>query len=270
MSTLDLQILEELGMKRYLSMTYLAYRFSDNCRCYLAKRLKKMLDDGLIGRQAALEPLTQHIEYIYFLDKQGVENLMASSTKFASVAEIDMPKTFATITHDTALTWLQTFLMRDKEKYLNESIAEMNWESRRSQVALLFPEAGIVPDAIFRIKMRQATQTKTYLIEVDNSTETLNTLRQKFICYREYLAHHHDYILIVAIQHSEKRLEFLVRLAGKVITARHAVFACTLPEISTFGIFSNIWTSPATMSSHKNSVLHHRNFSDRDRFYLPL
>lgn len=272
MSTLDLQILEELGLKRYLSMSYLTYRFANSSRAHLAKRLKKMLDDDWLGRQAALEPLTQRIEYIYFLEKRGVEQLMAASTQFASSDEIDMPKYLTAITHDTALTWLQAFLLRDKEKYLNDRIAELNWESRRSQLAVAFRSTGIFPDAVLKIRMQQTSPPKKYLIEIDNATENLAALRLKFLAYQKYLGQHHDYVLIVVIQHSEKRLAFLVRLAGKVIAPRHGIYACTLPEISTFGIFSNIWTPAHQLGNSRqyDAKLRPRNFADRDRFYLPL
>ena len=43
--------------------------------------------------------------------------------------------------------------------------------------------------------------------------------------------------------HSEKHLEFLLRLAGHYANYYKKVYVATLPEIQTFGIFSNVFTT---------------------------
>ena len=267
---LDIDILEELGAHRYLTASYLHYRFAACSRSNLGKRLKKLCDDSWIGRKTILEPLTRKSESVYFLERKGVEQLMAASVQFASAAEIDMPRYHNTLQHDAAIPWLHAFLQRDWAKYLPQQIEALTFECRRSQLLSRFQGNGITPDALWTIKLRSASQARTYLLELDNATENLAVIRKKFLAYRQYLDRHHDIFLIVVIQHAEQRLAFLMRIARRIFTSQLGVFGCTLPEISTFGAFSAIWTTPTGMCRHLGKANHQSDFSNRDRFYLPL
>lgn len=274
MTSLDLQILEKIAILKYVSTNYFKSLFHLGSRSNLAKRLKKMLDAKWIGRQLALEPLTQKLEFVYFLQKYGVENIMAFSLKFGSVDEIEVPQGHSTITHDLATAWVKGLVERDTEKYLqNGWIQEYEFESRKAKIFSFFQKANLFPDAFLKIK--KTRNTKTFLIEMDNATENKKVIWKKFLAYRGYLRRDKSAILLfVVIPHSEKRLTFLAQIASQASLANESVYFCTFPEIYAFGIFSNIWTTQKGLflSCRKGEKVawRYKNISERDRFHLPL
>ena len=275
MTELDKSILEELAMKRYASINYLRCCFSEVARSTLSKRVKKMFDDNLIGRQDGLEPLTQKIEFIYYLKNKGVDVLLERSLKFASVDEIDIPRGHSAITHDLAVAWLGRLIERDAEDYLKGGwITRVKYECRRSKIFSIFHNQNFLPDALLSVD-RYKQDSRQFLIEVDNSTEDKKKINRKWRDYQDYLKRHRNCLLIVVIQNSEKRLGLLLQLAGQMISRNECIFACTMPEVRTFSIFSNIWTSPEGLfrfykNGKNKAVLRCEDIGKRDRFHLPL
>jgi len=277
MTNFDLQILEWLGLKRCGSLTYLRCIFPDASRSNLSKRLKKMTDDGFLGRKEILEPITQRMEFAYFLAKSGALELANRSLKFASIEEIDMPRNYSILRHDLAVNWFSAFLDRDKKKYLEAGwLEKLEFESRRSKIFSGFQNQNLLPDAVLSVLLCKRLDFKKFLIEMDNSTENRKAIHHKLQEYQKFLKQNSDTLLVVIVQHSEKRLAFLSEIAFQLRFPENSIFLCTLPELNTFSFFSNIWTVPEWLfRSYRNGnkvipIMRCNEISERDRFCLPL
>ncbi len=269
MTNLDLQILEHLAQSRYLSTGFL-HCLSLSSPSNLSKRLKKMVSDEWIAKQRALEPLSEKTEYFFFLKKRGVQVLLERSDKFASEEEMEIPKTGFAITHDMTTNWVRYFLQLEFEKYRGVLLEDVSFELRRSKIAGIFRNVGIHPDAVLKVQKRN-NKAKTFLLEVDNSTENKEAIRSKFVAYNKYLQQSANQILLILSKHSEERLAFLLRWGYETLE-KDRIFACTLAEISAFGFFSNIWTEPLGLwaGDRKNARMKFTEINDRDRVFLEV
>lgn len=229
----DLWLLEALGKMRFLTTTQLAKLFFAGSRWAANKRLRKLLDRGLV--HAWVRSLAQ--ENVYSLDRAGLGFL----TEQSEDVSWSVPRGL-----DGNLDHL--LLINDVRISLALGLAAEGGEIRawRSDWELRAPvRAKVVPDALFAIRWED--EERAFALEVDNATRSPRRFLAKILRYRSLavrgLALHGviDFLTLV-VGRDDRWIERYRETVNRTRLGFRIWFAA-LPSVGREGACESIWKS---------------------------
>lgn len=189
----DLDLLRGLFDSRLMTLTHAAALYFDGRREAAKKRVQKLKAAGLVGEKSrkAYEPSILYLtrDGFMLLQERGLLEGLPATTwpsleKRLQVSEL-------TLRHELEVMDVRAAVCSAIEKRSPLSIAEF------STWPILFQFAAspdgrsdmlVKPDGFIRIHEReeQSVFEHTFFLEVDRSTETLDTLGRRALCYLNY------------------------------------------------------------------------------------
>src|SRR5262245_5005301 len=232
----DLWILEASAKMRFATTSQLAALFFEGSRWSANKRLRKLLDSGLLN--VWVRSLTE--ENIYSITKRGLaaiedENFTLSyETK--TLRGLD-----ENLNHLLAINDIRTSLVMTLPKAGGE-IAwwRSDWELRSHG------RERIIPDGLFLIEW-QGLKEQPYALEVDNNTRSSRNFMKKILTYASLqfrgkgLYGVTDPIILVA--GSDPKWLERYRVSIKQLGRNHQIWFAAIEEIKREGATSAIWVN---------------------------
>jgi hypothetical protein len=173
----DLWLLESLGKMRFLATSQLARLGFGGSRSAANKRLRKLLDAGLI--RVWVRSLAE--DSIYSVSRPGAKQFSrgdGDSSSWTVPRDLDGNLEHLLVINEVRLSFALA---------LTDGQAEISWW--RSDWELRTATRGkVVPDAIFGIRWNAETSERVFALEVENRTRSPLAFVRKALRYRTLLA----------------------------------------------------------------------------------
>jgi hypothetical protein len=171
----DLWLLEGLGKMRFLATTQLARLGFGGSRSAANKRLRKLLDAGLI--RVWVRSLAE--DSIYSLSRAGAKRLSRDEDGCSWTLPRDLD---GNLEHLLAINEVRlSFALALTDGQAEISWWRSDWELRTAT------QGDLVPDAIFGIRWNTETPERVFALEVENRTRSPLAFVRKALRYRTLL-----------------------------------------------------------------------------------
>jgi len=230
----DLWIIEALAKMRFLTTTQLAKLFFAGSRWSANKRLRKLLDAGLL--KVWLRNLYQ--DNVYSLSRRALGALDQSKTDLR--AEVPLPRQLdGNLDHLLSINEVRLALALG----LFGTDGEIRWWKSDWELRAVSRDK-VIPDAIFMIRWENSAE-QTYALELDNQTRSTRNFLTKIMSYvsRNYRAGTVYGVAaptILVVGKDPKWLERYRSLAVEM-SARVRIWFTTLAELEVGRVEGQIW-----------------------------
>lgn len=194
----DIQIFHSLLTHRYMTTALITMRFFSN-RKRASRRLKKLVDDGWLGRfRVAVEGTSFGGELAFFLSAK-------SAAKVAIDLDVPLSSLKWRVTPPTSSRYIDHFTALNRFRIVTETSAEANdlnykflpeYSLLRSEHGRFSPEIksavkgkapSFVPDGVMCLSKRQGKGKRLlFFVEVDRGTEAPSVVLSKVRAYCRY------------------------------------------------------------------------------------
>lgn len=232
----DLWILEALAKMRFLTTSQLAALFFECSRWSANKRLRKLLDAGLL--KVWVRSLSE--ENIYSITKHGLNTVEENNVTVG--ANIKTPRGLdENLKHLLAINDVRTSLAIN----LPEANAEIVWW-RSDWELRSHGRERIIPDGLLVIKW-QGLKEQAYALEVDNNTRSARNFLKKILAYASLQTKGAGIYgvseLIVLVACSQPKWMERYRVSVKQLRTNCRIWFAAIEEIKREGATGAIWAN---------------------------
>jgi hypothetical protein len=232
----DLWILEALAKMRFLTSSQLAALFFDGSRWSANKRLRKLLDAGLLN--VWVRSLSE--ENIYSITKRGLNTV--EDNNITPMHSIKTPRGLdENLNHLLAINDVRASLASS----LPEANAEIIWW-RSDWELRAHGRERIIPDGLFLIKWNEQKE-QVYALEVDNNTKSAKNFLKKILAYASFQARGlsiygvSEPIVLVACAHPKWMERY--HMSIKQLRLNHWIWFAAVKDIKYAGAACAIWVT---------------------------
>ena len=231
----DRWIIESLGKMRFLTTTQLARLVFGGSRWAANKRLRKLLDAGLI--RSWVRDLAE--DNVYSLDRKGLGVLDDPDlgTNHTVARGLD-----GNLTHLLSINQARIALVLD----LPAAGGEIAWWRSDWELRARFREP-VIPDALFEVHWAGMERT-VFALEVDNNTRSSRRFLAKILRYRSLAARGGSYGVsdfVTLVVGRDGRSQERYRLGVGHIRVDSRIWFAALHDFDSNGACAPIWTSVA-------------------------
>ncbi len=226
----DLWILESVGKMRFLTTSQLAQLHFEGSRSAANKRLRKLLDAGLI--RSWVRDLAQ--DNVYSLDRKGLGVLDDPDPGMNHTVPRGLD---GNLDHLLAINQVRISLALGLPGVGEIAWWRSDWELRSS-----FRER-IIPDALFAIRWESGEQA--FALEVDNCTRSTRTFLRKVLAYRarkslgQPLYGLREFLILVVGRDEQWLERYRLSVAHARLGSR--IWFTSLSDLTTTGTLGEIW-----------------------------
>lgn len=232
----DLWILEALAKMRFLTTSQLAVLFFEGSRWSTNKRLRKLLDAGLLN--VSVRSLSE--ENIYSITKRGLNTV--EENNITLMYSIKTPRGLdENLNHLLAINDVRTSLALSLPETHGDIVWwRSDWDLRSHGCE------RIIPDALFLIKWH-GLKDIPYALEVDNNTKSAKNFLKKILAYASFQARGlsiygvSEPIVLVACAHPKWMERY--RMSVKHLRLNHRISFAAIKDIKDAGAACAIWVT---------------------------
>src|SRR5437867_4473340 len=230
----DLWILEAVGKMRFATTTQLARLHFDGSRWASNKRLRRLLDAGLL--RVWIRDLAQ--DNVYSLAPRGARLLRDDRGDTAEESWVTPRGLDGNLDHLLAINQVRIELALSVPSVKGE-IAwwRSDWELRAQG------RERVIPDALFRIQWQELGE-QTFALEVDNRTNSSRSFLRKILGYSAALQSRglygmSDFLILFVGRDSQWLERYRLRLVA--VRLRPRIWFTTLAAVGQHGAGGSIW-----------------------------
>jgi hypothetical protein len=262
----DLSLLRDLFESRVMTSAHAAALHFGGSRDAAKKRLQKLKAAGYIGER----PRCSTEPSVLFLTAKAFSHLRAEGvlTQYPALSARSLEKrarvSEITLRHELEVMDVKAGFHQAARKTQNVSIAEFSTWPALHQFEVShdgFRETLVKPDGFIRIHEKESdgTSEHTFFLEVDRSTETLDTLVSRAACYLQYYRSggfavkngatpadfkEYPFRVLIVCKSAERRNNTALRLIQSNPPIFTQAYLTTLAEV-TADPFGCVWVTPA-------------------------